>query len=193
MKQLMMERLPGLVEIPELPEGFGLRTYREGDWKGWVDACSDGLGTGGWSEQDFHEKILDMDGIHSEGIFFIVDSDGQIVGTATGWLKPGLGYVHMVGIRTDYRGKGLAKPLNAAVLKYLLEKGCVRIVLDTDDFRIPAIKAYLGLGFVPVLHDADMRERWLAVMGIIGLKALAALDAPGGSPVSLAPGRQAGE
>jgi mycothiol synthase len=185
MTQLMMERLPGPVESPELPEEFSLRTYREGDWKGWVDACSDGLGTADWSEKDFHEKMLAMEGLNPEGIFFIVDSAGQIVGTATGWLKPEHGYLHMVGIRTDFRGKGLAKPLNAAVLAYLLGKGCSRIVLDTDDYRIPAIKAYLGLGFVPVLKDAGMRERWLAVMQVLGLEMLAALDAPDGSLVSL--------
>lgn len=185
MKQLMMERLPGLVKATELPEGFSLRTYREGDWKGWVDACSDGLGTADWSEKDFHEKMLAMEGLHPEGIFFVVDTDGQIAGTATGWLKPGTGYVHMVGMRTDFRGRGLARPLNAAVLEYLLDKGCSRIVLDTDDFRIPAIKVYLALGFIPVLQDVDMRERWLAVMDVLGLKTLAAFDAPGGSLVSL--------
>ena len=185
MKQLLMVRLPGLVEIPKLPEGFSLRTYREGDWKGWVEACADGLGTADWTEKDFHEKMLAMEGLNPEGIFFIVDSAGQIAGTATGWLKPEHGYVHMVGMRTDFRGKGLAKPLNAAVVKYLLEKGCDRIVLDTDDFRIPAIKVYLGLGFVPVLQDVDMRARWVAVMRALGLKALDAFDAPVGKLITL--------
>lgn len=185
MKQLLMERLSGQIEVLKLPEGFSLRTYREGDWKAWVEACSDGLGTADWTESDFHEKMLAMEGLNPEGIFFVIDSAGQITGTATGWLKPGKGYVHMVGIRTDFRGKGLAKPLSAAVVKYLQEKGCSRIVLDTDDFRLPAIKVYLGLGFVPVLHDSDMRERWLAVMRALGLNVLDAFDAPGGKLMPL--------
>ena len=108
MKQLLMERLPGFVEIPKLPEGFSLRTYREGDWKGWVDACSDGLGTADWSESDFHEKMLAMDGLNPEGIFFVVDSAGQIAGTATGWLKPETGYIHMVGMMSTCGRDGWA-------------------------------------------------------------------------------------
>ena len=38
-----------------------------------------------------------------------------------------------------------------------------RIMLTTDDFRIPAVKVYLSLGFIPVLHDDTMPGRWKAV------------------------------
>lgn len=179
MGQLRMVRDTSPINIPTLPEGFSIRPYHDGDWKGWVEACAEGLNTGSWSEQDFHDKMLAMEGLEPEGIIFVVDSNGRIAGTATGWMKPEHGYVHMVGMHTDYRGKGLAKALNAAAVHYLLEKGCSEIYLDTDDFRVPAIKVYLALDFLPVLYEEDMVGRWLEVLKMLGRKECAALTKDG--------------
>ena len=164
-----------------LPEGYTIRTYREGDEHGWIDACAHGLDTGSWTVDDFRKKMLECEGLHPEGLFFVIDPDGRIVGTATGVLKgpPDLGYVHMVSIHPDYRGLGLAKPLNAAVMKYLVGSGRTRVVLNTDDFRIQAIKVYLWLGFLPALHAEDMEERWLRLMEQLGLSELGTYTAEG--------------
>ncbi len=154
----------------ELKNGYGIRTYREGDAIAWIKACSDGLDTGSWTEEDFNKNMLAMEGIFPEGIFFIVDPAGNIAGTATGIVKPEPepGILHMVCIRPEYRGKGLARPLNAAVLNYLVSKGCKSITLSTDDFRIPAIKVYLSLGFRPILYDEDMSGRWSSILKKLG-------------------------
>jgi len=181
MAQLKMERKPIELEMPSLHDEFTIRSYKEGDWKGWVDACAEGLDTGNWTEQDFHTKMLDMEGLVPEGIFFIVDKEGRIAGTATGWVKPDFGYIHMVGMHMDYRGKGLAKALNAKAVQYLLNRGCRRIMLDTDDFRIPAIKVYLNLGFLPILYEPDMKERWITIMKQIGLHELEAYEVENGA------------
>ena len=185
MKQLMMERTGKPIQVPDLPAGYSLRSYQEGDWKGWTEACADGLGTGDWTEQDFHQKMLAMEGLEPEGIFFLVDSMGRIAGTATGWVKPETGYLHMVGIRPEYRGQGLAGALNAIAVKYLMDRGCCRIRLDTDDFRIPAIKTYLALGFIPILQAEEVRERWLAIMRTLGSRRLDAYDGIDGPMISL--------
>ena len=34
------------------------------------------------------------------------------------------------------------------------------VYLTTDDFRLPAIVGYLKAGFVPVIYDEGMVERW---------------------------------
>jgi mycothiol synthase len=118
-----------------------------------------------------------------EGIFLVTDEKGVIAGTATGVLKEkeceNLGYVHMVSIRPEYRGLKLGKPLNAAVLRYLVEKQCTNAYLTTDDFRIPAIKVYLALGFQPVLQDVDMEERWMKLMQEMGTRQVATCTAHG--------------
>ncbi len=185
MAQLKMERKPGDLIMPLLNEAFLIRSYKEGDWKGWTEACAEGLDTGNWTEQDFQTKMLDMEGLEPDGIFFVIDKDGRIAGTATGWMKPNFGYIHMVGMHTDYRGKGLAKALNAKAVQYLLEKGCKRIMLDTDDFRIPAIKVYLYLGFLPILYEPDMEERWITIMKQLGLHELEAYKEENGAITSI--------
>ena len=48
--------------------------------------------------------------------------------------------------------------------------------LNTDDFRKPAIKIYLGLGYRPYLYDDDMAERWHALMDYYGIDELEAYD-----------------
>lgn len=166
MQQLMMWWSEQPVPEPVLPEGLYLRTYRDGDAMGWIEVCKDGLGTGSMTEEDFNRQMLGYEGIYREGIFFIVDSKDEIVGTATGVLKqdPGMGYLHMVSISPGYRCKGLAKPLSAAVLSYLVEHGRSNVTLHTDDFRIPAVKTYLTLGFKPILYDDDMQSRWEKVL-----------------------------
>lgn len=183
MEQLMMWWKKQPVEIPVLPKGFGIRTYRKGDAQGWIEACRDGLDTGSWTQEDFTGRMLNMDGLSADGIFFAVDENGVIAATASGVFKEkergGLGYVHMVCVRPEYRGKGLGRLLNAAVLCYLSKRCCTDVYLTTDDFRIPAIKVYLSLGFLPVLHHEDMEKRWIKIMERIGMSRLSALTKDG--------------
>jgi mycothiol synthase len=183
MKQLMMFWREQPLKPADLPEGYSVRTYKEGDEPGWIAACTHGLDTGSWTIEDFRKKMLELPGLHPEGIFFVIDPEGKIAGTASGVFKSpdDLGYVHMVSIHPDYRGLGLSKPLNAAVMEYLVNKGRKRAILDTDDFRVAAIKVYLWLGFLPILHDVDMEGRWLKVMELLGLKELGTYTAEGES------------
>ena len=41
-------------------------------------------------------------------------------------------------------------------------------MLDTDDFRLPAIKNYLNLGFVPVYVGENHGERWRIIFKKLG-------------------------
>lgn len=182
MKQLTMMWKKQSLKPCKLPELFLIRHYKEGDEREWIDICESGnLGTGCWTSEDFHKKMLGDKGINPEGIFFITKKNGLIVGTATGKLKtePGEGYLHMVAIHPDFRGFGLAKPLNARAIDYLVENGVNKITLNTDDFRIPAIKVYIWLGFLPVINDTGMEERWLVIMKEIGIQQLMAYTAQG--------------
>jgi mycothiol synthase len=51
----------------------------------------------------------------------------------------------------------------AEVTRRLLSAGYREIYLQTDDWRLPAIKTYLNLGYVPLLCEPDMEERWRLV------------------------------
>lgn len=62
-----------------------------------------------------------------------------------------------------YKGHHLGKNVSIAAMHKCLSLGYRRISLLTDDFRIPALKTYLGLGWQPWLYENDMPERWAKI------------------------------
>jgi xylulokinase len=70
------------------------------------------------------------------------------------------GELGWVATHPKHRGKRLSAVTCAAVTKRFLAAGYRRIYLKTDDWRLPAIKIYLQLGYVPFLCAPDMNERW---------------------------------
>ena len=86
--------------------------------------------------------------------------------------EPHVGYIHWVGGDPDHRGKGLGYLVNLAVLDDFKDQGKTEAILDTDHFRIPAIKVYFKLGFRPFVYDQGHRDRWTAISREIGFDTL---------------------
>ncbi len=102
--------------------------------------------------------------------FFVVayEPTGELVATAMATHNPTTfhpygGELGWVAGRPAHAGKGLGTAVCAAVVKRLLSAGYERIHLLTDDWRLPALKIYLKLGFVPFLFEQGIAERWEAV------------------------------
>ena len=74
----------------------------------------------------------------------------------------------MVGCRHGHRGKRLGYMVSVAALHKTAEDGRQSALLHTDDFRLPAIKTYLTLGFEPLLVHESQRERWPRVFEELG-------------------------
>lgn len=62
-----------------------------------------------------------------------------------------------------HTGKGLGMAVSAAVTARFIDAGYHHIHLYTEDFRLPAIKTYLKLGYVPFLDTSRMSERWQVI------------------------------
>jgi mycothiol synthase len=106
--------------------------------------------------------------VKDEGIFFLAADDDYIATATDKWLPElEVGYLHMVAVAPPYGGKGLGRFISLAALLHMRERGCQQAMLDTDDFRLPAISTYLGLGFVPDLLAANHAERWRAIFAEI--------------------------
>lgn len=163
-RQLRMVK-PKLLDLPdiELPADYNLRTFRKGDEIHWANIITDSFGGRARTAQDTRNEITDRDVFAPEGLFFVTHNDTP-VGTATAWRQSvdesDIGYVHMVGVLGEHTGRKLGKWVSLAVLHYFRDNGFVCSMLDTDDFRLPAIKTYLNLGFVPVYVDKTHPERW---------------------------------
>lgn len=180
-RQLQMLR-PHLNHLPEIdmPHGFLLRTWQDGDEVAW-GAIMDSQGgihtSGGWLVHRVREKLVDRDEFTPSGCFLVCDmkTPRQVpVASATMWraapaTHPTRGYLHMVGALPAYRGRGLGRAVSLAVLKAMASRGDTDAMLETDDARIPAIRSYLALGFTPVYapdddQGLDHRHRWSAVL-----------------------------
>jgi len=74
-----------------------------------------------------------------------------------------------VAVDPEHRGKGLGKFVTAAATQALLEHGAQYIYLLTDDWRVPAIKGYLKVGYVPIYHKPGMKKRWQELFLALGL------------------------
>ena len=110
-RQLRMVR-PNLKDLQnlELPPGYGLRTFQEGDEVHWVNIISDSFGGRKRTEQDTHHEITGRDVFVPDRLYFVTHQDVP-VGTACAWRQSvdekDVGYVHMVGVLGEHTGQKL--------------------------------------------------------------------------------------
>jgi mycothiol synthase len=160
-----------------VPPDYHLRTYRPGDEQAWgeIMAVEGGIGRE-WTVEKVRERIVDRPQFDADGLYFATsDADGgRPVASACAWWREAgdMGNVHMVCALPSHRGRGLGRLVTLAVLHRLRERGFRSADLTTDDFRMAAIKSYLGLGFVPVYRTDperldDHEARWSAIFAML--------------------------
>lgn len=183
MAQLKMYWLAGtpIYDVP-LPEGYSISNYKtEADKLAWCECCKNGLVADDADENTFDDRITKDPAINIYDDVYFLDYNGEHIGTVTAYkfLDRNAGDMHMVGIRTDFRGKGLAKYLNLITTKKLSALGVERIELTTDEWRKGAVKSYLNGGFLPVEYDEGMQERWEAVITEYGIDSVQMVNEDG--------------
>lgn len=166
--QLVMRRAD-LLHLPDvrLPDACSLRCYRGGDERAWNTIVTESFGAEP-GEYDFETSIRARRPFVGERVFF-VECAGEPAATASamreGPTERRRGYLHMVAVRPAHRGRRLGYAVSLAALRRMAAEGAADVILRTDDFRIPAIRTYLRLGFEPVLVHGNQRRRWRAVFG----------------------------
>ncbi len=163
LKQLRMQRnldIP-LPEMPPLAAGLAIvdALVQEGP-KAWEAIITDSFGA-----PTSYDKIRNDPACAPERVFLLM-VNGVSAATTTVQLpaaRPGWGVVHMVGVHRDFLGHGYGRLMVLRALHDMQQRGLQAATLTTDDFRLPAIRTYLGLGFAPVMEDDTMPGRWDAV------------------------------
>lgn len=181
MAQLKMYWVKGTpIREMTLPEGysFSLNKCDDADKLAWVECCKNGLVGDDAGIETYIDRITEHDDcIEAEDVFFL-DYEGRHVATITAIFHPekNCGEVHMVGMVSEFRGKGLGKYLNNKAIEKLAAQDVDYIYLTTDEWRKGAVKSYLSSGFKPVEYDEGMTERWQAVMAEYGIESLEMVD-----------------
>ena len=149
----------------KVPEGYRLRCLNDGEEEAYLDLMHS-AGFTGWTLETLAEwKRRALPG----GLFVIAhEPTGRLAATAMAVHNPtdrhpGGGELGWVAAHPDHRGRGLGEAVCTAVVKRFHSAGYRRVYLKTDDFRLPAIRTYLRLGFVPLKENEAIAERWHAV------------------------------
>ena len=164
--QLIM-RISDLTNLPpiELHDGLTLHTHRGGDEKSWEEIIESAFGT------HFDFALLDRLGGYRPEYVIYAEKDGKNIATATAVENPaypGEGWFRMIGTHAAARGLGAGRLVCLAALHSLRDRGYKSVVLSTDDYRIPALKLYLSLGFEPVYSHESHRRRWERIFKELG-------------------------
>ena len=158
---------------PRLPPGFSLRKIRPDDLLQWVGLLQQNRDLGLWDEARGREWFFSTaKPMIFDGSFFMLH-ESRCVATACllsdpTWPAP-TGILGWVAVCPDFRGNRLGFEVSLAVVRAARSHGCRQIHLRTDDWRLPAIKTYLRLGFVPYVADASDVDRWHLVLARIGV------------------------
>lgn len=155
-----------LTAQPELsiPDGYEIRPYRAGD----EHALYPLFLAEGWPMDDTSWRDY-LDCVLPQGLSLLWHSTSNFpVGTAGAVHNPRAaryyfpfgGALAYLIVHPDHRRQGLGSVLSSHVVQRLLAGGYEHIWVGVQGFRLPAIKTYLKLGFQPLLHQADLPERW---------------------------------
>ena len=157
-----LENLPTL----QCPDGYYIRTYRQGDEAYWARIMDRVFVDQGRTAQDTYADVISQSNFDPDGFCFVIHKDVPI-GTACAWKKSlrgkSIGYIDMLAVLPEHTGHRLGKWLTVFLLHYFKTQSMVSVMLDTDDFRLPAIKNYLNLGFVPVYAGENHLRRWQSI------------------------------
>jgi mycothiol synthase len=166
-------RRPDLDDLPPAPSGVELATAADAD--GLARLLDASFTTETWDTARVHRELLDDRSV--EDVYVIRERE-QIVATASARLMPeehpGAGYLHWVASDPRLRGQGLGRAVTIAVMHRFAADGLTATVLETDDERLPAIRLYLALGYVPQYPDASHVDRWSRIFRAMDAAARAA-------------------
>jgi glycosyltransferase involved in cell wall biosynthesis/GNAT superfamily N-acetyltransferase len=167
--QLRMRRssLAGLPRL-ELPECFSTRAATESDLAAWAELMNGPMGY--WDEARAKRELWGDHDVLEGGVQLLLDPREELVGSATAkrsGTEPNAGYLHMVFVAPELQGRGLGRAISLAALDRMIGAGLKAAILETDDWRLGAIRTYLKLGFEPDLAADDHDARWRRVRRLL--------------------------
>lgn len=108
-----------------------------------------------WTERHFGPEF-------EAGLWHVAEEDGEIAGYLISRRDPAGGYVHMVGVRPPWRGRGIGEALLRRAVSELARRGEQRVSLTVDSVDpVGATRLYERVGF-RILTETVVYEKVLA-------------------------------
>ena len=157
MRRDTLDNLPAIA----LPPGYTLRPMATDESGAYLQVMNRSNFAGEGDEAWFH-KTFSSDPAYDPSYLQLIWKGEQPVAAAAAWHSTiegqTWGMIHWVGVDLEERGQGLGKVVVLAALHRLRGRGLARAMLGTHTWRLPAIAAYLRLGFAPWPGDGASRE-----------------------------------
>lgn len=168
MPSIFMRRphLRDLPAVPPLPVGYDLREADEADVPALAAMLSAAFPEEPWSEVDVQRRLTAAPDVRA---VYVVTWQGEIVATASSRYLPEqfgeTGIIHWVGTQPEHARRGLGTALVTCVLVDCILRGYPDALLETQEYRLDAIRLYLRFGFTPVydIGDGDQRALWSTI------------------------------
>ena len=119
-----------------------------------------------WTPERLRAEVLDH--LVAGTQRFIWSAETAASGAGVFERSPSCWEVGWVATLWSHRARGLGRHVTAAALAAALELPARPIFLFTDDFRVAAIRLYLGLDFLPDCTHPSHGRRWGAIFDQLG-------------------------
>mgnify|MGYP001228758942 FL=1 len=152
-------------QLIKISKKYSVKGYSKTLEKSWIQLLGMGEFDGIWNENTFQEFISPIE--RQKGSRLILEKKTVIAATfasAAIYEKNKVGRLDFVVTHPVHRKKGLGKNICIAVINHFIEKKYEKVILQTDDWRIPAIAVYLKLGFKPVFTSKKLEEKWMEII-----------------------------
>jgi mycothiol synthase len=166
--QLRMERKFSIDEqlvLPGLHPDYRLLRYTPNCEEQWVQLINASGEFGIWNRDTLWTEMLSC--LLPDGGILAAAGDRLVACSGAGFREEYDPYALLLwtAVLPEHRGKGLGLAVTAEALAVCQRAGYPGMILHTQDCRIPAIKTYLKLGFVPVTEgEPSAKQLWDSVL-----------------------------
>jgi GNAT superfamily N-acetyltransferase len=115
-------------------------------------------GTDGWkwSPDGFHEETFDSPDFDPTTYLVAVDEGGNGIGIVRVWMRPGAPRLGFIGVRAEWRRKGVARVLLAKALDATRRNGALHVTTEVDEENLASKHLLLGLGGQIVASSVEL-------------------------------------
>ena len=164
-EQFLRMRCDDLGALPPvvLPPGYDLRSMAADEAWAYIEVMN-GSNYFGQCDEKWFKDTFSNDSDYDPSYLCLIWRGDRPVAAAAAWHHEiqgeRWGMIHWVGASNTERGKGLGKAVTLAAMHRLRERGFARAFLNTHTWRLPAVAAYLSLGFAPWPVEGASQEVW---------------------------------